>query len=328
MGIILIIAAIYIVISLVFCILEDRSNEENYQSFKRFKKTVYVVFTAVVLVISAINSVYTVNEQQQAFTVTFGVPTMVENHGVNFHLPFITKVYKVDTTTKGIAIGYDIETNESIPEESLMITSDFNLVNVDTFVEFRVVDPIEYVFGSNDPEGILKNIAQASNRNVIGLSDVDSVITTGKAQIEASISDSIIEKLGEYETGLAIVNVTIQDSEPPTEEVSQAFKAVETAKQNSETIVNGAKEQESKQIPEAKGEADQIIKEAEATKTERINQAIQEVAVFKALYEQYMQNPETVKKQLYYEVMEEILPRMKIIIGDESKVISIQNDQE
>lgn len=308
---------------------EERSDEQIkdavQKDMRKTRKLVYGNLILATIIITVLNCFFITNEQQTAFTMTFGQPTMVEEPGMHFKLPFITKAYKEDATTKGMAIGYNQESNESMTEESLMITSDFNFVNTDFYLEYRITDPVAYVFGSNDPEGILMNVAQAAIRNTIGSYDVDSVITTGKGEIEAMVRSSIIEELQQHSTGLSIVNVTIQDAEPPTAEVSAAFKEVENAKQGADTAVNNAKQVENQQIPDAEAEADQILKAAEATKTEKINQAAQEVAEFNALYSEYSQNPDTVKKKLYYSVMEEILPNMEIIIGSDSNVIYVKN---
>lgn len=306
---------------------DEQIRFEAKEQMRKLKLIVYGALSAIILVITVFNCVFFTNEQEIAYTMTFGKPTIVEGAGPHFKMPFITTKKVLDATNKGIAIGYNLENNESVSEESLMITSDFNFVNTDFYVEYRISDPIAYVYGSSDPEGILRNIAQASIRNTVGLYDVDSVLTTGKSEIEAIVKEQIIEKLQHHETGLSIVGVSIQDVEPPTEEVSAAFKDVETAKQNAESVVNEAKASEKAKIPDAEAKADKIIKDAEAEKTERINQATQEVAEFMALYHEYMENPATVKLQLYYSMMEDILPGMEIIIGNDSKVIYVKNGE-
>ena len=306
---------------------DEEINKEVRKKTLLTKSLAYGVLTAIILVITLFNCFFTTDEQEVAFTMTFGKVSMVDGPGMHFKIPYITKTYKFDSTTKGMAIGYNPENNENVTAESLMITSDFNFVNTDFYIEYRISDPIQYKFGSNNPEGILRNIAQASIRNTVGLYGVDAVITTGKAEIQAIVKDQIIEKLETHSTGLSIVNVLIQDAEPPTAEVSNAFKAVETAKQNAETAVNNAKKTEKEKIPNAEAEADQILKAAEAGKTERINQATQEVAEFNALYAEYLRNPETVKLQLYYDLLEEILPDMEVIIGNDSKVIYVKNGE-
>lgn len=300
---------------------------EAREETRKLRLIVYGVLTALVVVITLFNSFFITNEQQIAYTITFGNATVVETPGPHFKIPFITKSEKFESTSKGMSIGYNLDTNESVSEDSLMITSDFNFVNTDFYVEYRISNPIEYKFGSSNPEGILRNIAQASIRNTVGLYGVDAVLTTGRVEIQAIVKEQIIEKLQNHNTGLTILSVTIQDAEPPTAEVSEAFKAVETAKQTAESTINNAKAAEQTKIPEAEAKADSILKTAEAAKTERINQATQEVAEFNALYREYMENPETVKLQLYYSMMEKILPDMEIIIGNDAKMIYVSNGE-
>ena len=213
-------------------------------------------------------------------------------------------------------IGYsdangEMETEE---KESLMITSDYNFVNVDFYVEYRVADPVQYVYASEDPEEILRNIAQSCIRNTIGSFTVDDVLTTGKQAIQSDIRQEVIDALEVHQVGLQLVNLTIQDAEPPTNDVMVAFKAVETAKQGMETAINNANRYRNEQTPQAEAEADRIRQEAEATRTERINEANAAVALFNAQYEEYVKNPEITKLRMFYESMEKVLPDLKVVI--------------
>ena len=124
----------------------------------------------------------------------------------------------------------------------------------------------------------------------------------------------ILKGLEEQDIGIQLVNITIQDSEPPTQDVMKAFKAVETAKQGKETAVNNANKYRNEKLPEAEAQADQIIQDAEAQKQVRINEAEAEVARFNAMYEEYIKNPEVTMQRMFYEAMEDVLPDMKIII--------------
>ncbi len=267
-----------------------------------------------VIAIFVISTPYQVGEQEQAVLITFGQAKAVTEPGLHFKIPFIQKVKKVNTTIQGFPIGYNLETNESYEEESLMITSDYNFVNVDFFVEYRVSDPVKSLYSSEAPVQILKNISMSCIRNVIGSYPVDEVLTTGKNEIQSEIKELILNKLEKQDLGIQLVNITIQDSEPPTAEVMQAFKAVETAKQGKETSVNNANKYRNEQIPKAEAEADAIIKDAEAEKTKRINEATAQVARFNSMYEEYMKNPEITKQRMFYETMEEVLPELKVII--------------
>ncbi len=279
------------------------------------KKFGWIVVLAIVVLIIAGNSTYQINEQEQAVLVTLGKPQAVSDSGLHFKIPFIQKVIKVDTTIHGFGIGYDAATGMVVnADESLMITSDYNFVNVDFFVEYKVTDPVKAVYNSENPEMILKNIAQGCIRSVVASYDVDSVLTTGKSEIQTTIKQLIVNKLEEQDLGIMLVNITIQDSEPPTTEVMEAFKAVETAKQGKETALNNANKYRNEEIPEAQAKADGIIKEAEAKKEQRINEATAQVARFNAMYDEYVKNPKVTRLRMFYEAMEDVMPGLKVII--------------
>ncbi len=297
---------------------KDMKSAKASKSIKGLLSKSGIILVVVALALILLNSFYTINEQENAVVETLGVPAAVTTSGLHFKIPFIQNTHIVDMTIKSFAIGYDIDTEESNLSESLMITSDYNFVNVDFYVEYRVTDPVQYMYASVNPEVILKNIVQSFIRDTIGLYPVDDVITTGKNQIQSEIKEKIIARLEEEDIGLQLVNITIQDAEPPTIEVIDAFKAVETAKQEADTIVNNANKYRSEQIPAAEGEADQILQSAEAEKAARINEATGQAARFNALYEEYARFPLITKERMYYETLEEVLPGMRVIIQDES----------
>ena len=220
----------------------------------------------------------------------------------------------MNTTIQGFALGYDLNDNVSDEEDSLMITNDYNFVNVDFFIEYKVADPVKALYASEDPVLILQNISKSCVRSVIGSYDVDSVLTTGKNEIQSAIRDMIVAKLEDYDIGLQVFNVTIQDSEPPTMEVMEAFKAVETAKQGKETAINNANKYRNEKLPGAEAEIDKIKQEAQAQKTQRINEANGEVAKFNAMYDEYVKNPQVTRQRMFYETMEEVLPNLKVVI--------------
>lgn len=282
----------------------------------RILNIVKIVIIVVVILILSRSSYYTINEQEQAVLTTFGRATTVSESGLHFKIPFVQQVTKVDTTIKGFAIGYDETTGESINNESLMITSDYNFVNVDFYVEYKVIDPIKALYSSEEPVLILKNLAQSCIRSQVGSYDVDSVITTGKNEIQNSIREKIVEKLNEQDIGIQLINITIQDAEPPTAEVMEAFKAVETAKQAKETAINNANKYRNEKLPAAEASVDQILKEAETKKESRINEAEGQVARFNAMYAEYIKYPLITKQRMFYETMEEILPDLKVIINN------------
>ena len=283
---------------------------------KNMAAKVVLIVLAVVLLLAVTQCFYIINEQENAVVVTFGNPVAVTTPGLHFKIPFIQQVHKVDMTIRSFPIGYDIETREPSPDESLMITSDYNFVNVDFFVEYRATDPVKWIYSSKEPENILKTLSQSYIRDTIGMYPVDEVITTGKNQIQAEIKEKIIRRMEQQDIGIQLVNITIQDATPPTTEVLDAFKAVETAKQGKETAVNNANKYRSQQMPAAEAQADQIIQTAEAQKAARINEANGQVARFNSMYAEYVQYPLITKQRMFYEAMEEILPNLKVVIQD------------
>ena len=153
---------------------------------------------------------------------------------------------------------------------------------------------------------------------MVGSSTVDAVLTDGKENIQMQVKDLVTGILEEYDIGLSLVDVKIQDAEPPTVEVVEAFKAVETAKQKAETVINDAKAYQNAQLPKAQAEADKKIQNAEYLKQKRINEAVQQVAMFEAMYAEYAQNPGITKSRMYYETISEILPDVKLYINSGS----------
>lgn len=288
----------------------------NFRKIRTAVLTVLLVLAALVLVFT---SYYTVDDKQQAVVTTFGHVTDITDAGVHFKLPFgIQRVQKVDVNVyQKIELGYTTRgASYTVDEkESTMITGDYNIVDVDFFVEYKISDPVQYLYSSSDPEMILKNLIQSQIRNVVGSSTVDAVLTTGKESIQMQVKELVTAILQEYNIGLTLVDVKIQDAEPPTQEVIEAFKAVETAKQQAETVINDAKAYQNAQLPQAQAQADQLIQNAEYLKQKRINEAIEKVAMFEAQYTEYAQNPAITRSRMYYEAISEILPGVKLYIN-------------
>ena len=293
-----------------------RNNPMNPQKLGRL---ILIAAVALVVFIGALTCFYTVDDKQQAVVTTFGKVTDITDPGLHFKLPFgIQQVQHVDVNVyQKIELGYstDGSGNTVNDSESTMITGDYNIVNVDFFVEYKISDPVQFLYSSNDPELILRNLIQSQVRNVVGSSTVDSVLTDGKENIQMQVKDLVTQILQEYDIGLTLVDVRIQDSEPPTQDVIEAFKAVETAKQTAEAVVNDAKAYQNAQLPDAQAQADKLIQNAEYLKQKRINEAYEQVAMFTAMYEQYALNPEITKSRMYYEAISQILPDVKVYIS-------------
>lgn len=298
---------------------------------EKSKKLHLIWIIPLVLLILAVAATcfYTVGETERAVITTFGKVSSTQSAGLQFKLPYpIQSVKKVDMTTRKLMLGY-YEDSAGVTvktDEAKMITGDYNVVSVDFFIEWKVSDPQKFLYQSQDPAKIFKYVAQAAARDIMGSKTVDDVLTTGKAEIQASIKELITQKLDLYDIGIQVLNVKIQDAEPPTEEVVAAFKEVETAKQQMETAINQAKSYENSVLPNAQAEADKVLRAAEAYKEQRVNEATGSAAKFAEMYKEYSLNPEVTKKRMYLEMLEEVLPGVDLYIdagGSTQKLLPI-----
>ena len=276
---------------------------------------------AVLLVIGIVaGSFYTLSETESAVVTTLGQATVNNNKGLQFKIPFIQKVTKINTTVRSFEIGYR-ESGEgnysNVEEESTMITSDMNFVDIDFYVTYQVTDPLQYMYATEDPELILKNLVQSTIRGTVSAYTVDSALTTGKSDIQQNIKNIVMDELEEQNIGLSLIDISIQDVEPPNDLIKEAFSEVENARQNKESALNEANQYRNEQLPAAEAKADNIIQKAEAHKAARINEANGQAARFNSEYAEYIKYPLITKQRMFYEAMEEILPNVKIIINND-----------
>jgi hflK protein len=300
-------------------IVIDENLGKQLKGAKRFG---ILIVCALIIAFGIFSSIYSVSEQEQAVITQFGKVVGVESAGLHFKIPFIQQSIRVNTTTQGMAIGYqESGTNDPIEdtsdyEDSMMITKDFNFVNIDFYLEYKVANPETFLFNTAEPLETLRNLTKASIRSTISKYLVDEVMTTAKGKIQSEVKDKLIAEMQKINLGIEVVNISIQDAEPPTAEVVQAFKAVETAKQGAETALNNANKYQSEKLPSANADADKILKEAEAYKENRIAEAEGQVARFSETYKEYKKFPLITKKRMFYETLEEVLPNLNIIITD------------
>ncbi len=299
---------------------QNQGDPEKRQARKSVLSKTGILIAVLVIAFFAVTGMfYRVDEQEAAVVTMFGNVIRTDNAGLHMKVPGLQQVRKVDTTVHGTGIGYAVDGDGqdfTVDTEGIMITSDFNLINIDFYMEYRVTDPVAYLYNSSEPERILKNIALAAIRSTVIDYTVDEAMTTGKAQIQSEVKQKMIEKLDKEQIGLQVVNITVQDAAPPTREISTAFKAVETAKQGRDTALNNANQYKNEQIPAAEARADKTIQKATANKQARIAEAEGQTARFNAMFEQYKVNPLITKQRLFYETLEKVLPGAKIIISD------------
>ncbi|MHB1125475.1 MAG: FtsH protease activity modulator HflK [Bacillota bacterium] len=265
---------------------------------------------------------YIVAEHEQGMLMTFGKVTGYNDPGFHFKAPWPVQRVKVLPVKKTFALqfGYRAEGDNifDVPEEAMMLTGDENIVWADAQVEWRIGDSKKYLYGSQNPEEVLFNATSASLRSVIGTTDLDLAITTGKQELQNRIQANLEKLMQKYDVGIQVLAVKLQDVEPP-DEVKSAFQAVTDAREMKNTKINEAEKYQNEKIPNARGEASARINNAEATKIERIAHAQGDVARFNSLYKEYVNNKDITSKRLIIETLEQVLPGAKIYIMDDSQ---------
>jgi membrane protease subunit HflK len=270
------------------------------------------------LVLIAFSGLFQVEPEEVGVITRFGKYTRKADPGLNFKIPFFEKVQKVAverqqklefgfrTAKPGIRTEY---TRAGVRDESLMLTGDLNLADVEWVVQYLIDDPYNYLFKVRHPETTLRDISEATVRQVVGDRTVNEVLTVGRTEIASTIEQIMQELCTEYLLGVKIDQVVLQDVNPP-ESVKAAFNAVNEAQQEKETLINQAKSEYNKVIPKARGQAKETIQKAEGYATERVNNAKGEVARFNALYFEYIKAPEVTKRRIYLETMTEVIPKL------------------
>lgn len=282
---------------------------------------------AVFVIILLASTLFQVQPEEVGIITRFGKYVRKVESGLNMKVPIIERLYKVAverqqkeefgfrTTSPGVRSEY---TKEGTADESLMLTGDLNLADVEWVVQYRIEDPYSFLFRVREPVVALRDISEASMREIVGDRTVNEVLTVGRAEIASSVHQKIQELCTEYSLGIRIEQVVLQDVNPP-DPVKDAFNDVNQAQQERETLINQARSEYNKVVPRAKGQADETIQRAEGYATERVNNALGEASRFNALYLEYIKAPEVTKRRIYLETMEEILPRAgNKIITDES----------
>ncbi|WP_175487385.1 FtsH protease activity modulator HflK [Alteribacillus persepolensis] len=275
----------------------------------------------VILALFLFTGWYTVDESEQAALITFGrVDETVTEPGLKFKLPWpIQRAEILSVSTNSLRVGYESSDDGEVTDyndEAKMITGDENILFVDLVVQWRITNPEEYLFNASDPENILYQASSASLRGVIGSSEVDDVLTDQRAEIEATVLDSLTELVDKYQIGITVMDVKLQDVELPTEEVRQAFTAVTDAREERLTKINEANKYRNQEMNEAEGEADAVISRAEGQRAQRAEQARGETARFNALYDEYINDPEVTRQRLVLETLQDVLPSTELYIID------------
>ena len=295
---------------------------ENIPKFL-FSKGIFGGFLIIILILYLATGIFIVAPDEQGVVKRFGKFSRLESPGLNYHFPYpietvitpaVTQVKRLEIGFRTIGSGTSTRYQE-VPNEALMLTGDENIVSADAIVQYKIKDPVSYLFNIILPEQTVKSAAEAALRQVVGERKIDEALTVGKYEIQEETMKLLQSLLDSYEAGILIVAVQLQDVNPP-KEVQAAFKDVASAKEDKSRYINQAQGYKNDIIPKARGEAVKMTKEAEAYKIERIKKSEGEIARFNKILEEYKNGEYVTKARIYLETMEEILPNMNKVIVD------------
>ncbi len=272
---------------------------------------------------------YRVLTDEQGVVLRFGKFTTLTQPGLNYHLPYpietaltpkVTKVNRVDIGLR--TSGDDGRTRRAtvardVPEESLMLTGDENIVDVDFSVFWVIKDAGAYLFNIQNPAGTVKAVAESSMREIIGQSDIQPILTQARQKTETAVQELMQSTLDEYKSGIEITQVQLQKVDPPTQ-VIDSFRDVQAAKADQERLSNEAEAYSNKVIPEARGDAARILQAAEAYKQQTIAEAQGQAARFLSVFSEYQKAPDITRERLFLETIERVFEGKKKIIIDKS----------
>ncbi len=288
-------------------------------------KTIALGIAALLLAWGAFSCFYTVQPEERAVVKRFGDVIGTSAPGLHFRLPFgIDSVQLVPTErvlkeefgfrTEAAAARTRTQFSESdFSGESLMLTGDLNIIEVEWVVQYRIEDPVKYLYEMRSPDQTLRDISESVMRRVVGNRVGSEVLTIGRVDIANTAREEIQNAMREYDNGISVVTVELQDVIPP-ERVQPAFNEVNEARQEAERMINEATRQANEAIPRAEGTANRTIAEAEGYATERVNRSRGETARFTALLAEYSQVPDVTRSRLYLETLNEALPRIGSIV--------------
>ena len=279
----------------------------------------------ILVIIWIASGLYRVLPDEQGVVLRFGKFVNTTQPGLNYHIPFpveraltpkVTKVNRMDVGFRtGSDTGFSSAGIADVPEESLMLTGDENIVNIDFSVFWVIKDAGKFLFKIQDPQGTVKAAAETAMREVIAKSRIQPILTEGRSQIEVETQEIIQDILDEYNSGIEITQVQTQKADPP-DQVIDAFRDVQAARADMERSKNEAEAYANDVIPRARGEAAKILQAAEAYKKQVVARAEGEASRFIAIYTEYAQAKEVTQERMYLETMEKVLADIDKVIID------------
>ena len=310
--------------------LQELITRQPYGHFITPKRVLFVILGIIILACLA-TSFYTVEADEIAVVLMFGKSVRQAEPGLHFKLPLgieravsvpVRKVFKEEfgfrTLRAGVRTQYD---TRDFSEESLLLTGDLSIADVEWVVQYKIKDPKSYLFSVRNPKQTLRDLSESVISRVVGDRLVTEVLTVGRIEIAGEVEIHLQQLLDLYQTGLDVATVTLQDVNPP-EAVKAAFNAVNEAKQEKERLINEAWRDYNQSVPKAKGLAAQQISEAQGYALKRVNEAQGDADRFKAIRSEYQKAKEVTRRRLYLEAMREILPQVKEIYVIDGKTNS------
>ena len=283
------------------------------------------LIVGIVVLIWLASGFYRVQPNELGVELVFGRIYDKTQPGLNYNFPypvgavFTPSVLTIRETTIGLR---DVNGRggafRDVPEESLMLTGDENIVDVDFKVQWRIKDAEAYLFNIQNPESSVKSVAESAMREVVGRNDIELILTLGRAQVEADVQELMQATLDSYGAGIQITQVQMQKVDPPAQ-VIDAFRDVQAARADQERLQNEAQAYANKVVPEARGEAAGIVQKATAYRDQTVALARGEADRFLKIYEEYRKAPEVTRKRMFLETMERVLGGIdKIVIDGKS----------
>jgi membrane protease subunit HflK len=288
---------------------------------------------AVVLVLwGAISSFYTVQPEERAVVKRFGRVVGITDPGLHFKWPFGIDQVQIVATERVLKQEFGFRTeavsarertqfaDRDFPGESLMLTGDLNIIQVEWVVQYRIADPIKFLYAMREPTSTLRDLSESVMRRIVGNRIGSDVLTVGRVDIANTAREEIQSAMDRYDNGIYVITVELQDVVPPPR-VQPAFNEVNEARQELERMVNEANRQANQAIPRAEGTAKRVIAEAEGYATERVNRALGEAARFTAVLNEYRNVPDVTRSRLYLEALNDALPQIgSVLVIQEGQV--------
>ncbi|TDJ09280.1 MAG: FtsH protease activity modulator HflK [Deltaproteobacteria bacterium] len=307
----------------------DQEIRKIFESIRKNSKGIGIAVLVVFLIAATRATIYTVEPDEEAIVIRLGKYKETTSSGLHFKIPFVETVDKIKTTivhqaefgfrTKRTTYRRTQYSDDLFENESLMVTGDLNVADVQWVVQYKISDPFKYRFQTRDPERNIRDVSESIMRRVVGDRLVTDVLTTGRVEIASQVKILMQEVLDKYDMGISIQTVKLQDVNPP-ESVKASFNEVNEAKQEQEKVINQAERRYNEVIPEARGKADKLIQTAEGYGMALINRSKGDAARFLSVLKEYKKAPLITRKRLYLETMEEIFARMENVTIVDSKV--------